>query len=365
MKPVRIASRIKKTFGSIRKRWNGISQAKIDFYSLKYMAVERLFWIFLAAYGMFTLYVAFWFGTYYVRAIVQKSLQSLISSLSWFALLFGSLMVFGVIWIPLRRAILNTFTYSSRADLVQTPGILRLNRISRNARTARLAFFFFWYTAMIGSYAVSQGTSTRPVVMTDLLVRVFPYLSSAFIMTLLTSSMVVYLFEMELKSPSTVFWSLAYLEMEENSERLRATIGLVSKEIVENLHFIFLYWCWPFTKRINLWPQFQVIFLALISGNEKEKKAAKDLLLEIMKASRDAMKEPRSIPASYRRVYDLVDRFQKRMKSLSSLRDGAMFEGRPTIRGLHLRERADENESLIMIVLTAISVVIPLVILLR
>lgn len=361
MKPVRIAIKIKKTFGLIRKRWNGISQTKIDFYSPKYSAAEILFWILLAAYGMFVFYDSFWMTTYIARVIVQKSWQSFISFFSWFVLFLASVMVVGSLLLLVRKAILNTLT----CDPVQAPRILRLYKISKNARTIRFVFFYLLYTALIISFAVFHGTSTPKLVITDPWLQLAPFIASALNMVWVSSLMVETLMNLKLRFDERVFWSLAYLIIEKDLERLMASIELISKEIVENLHIICLYWLWRFTKRVNLWPQFQVIFLALVSGNEKEKTAAKDLLLEIMKTVDQAHKEPRSMPESYRRIYDLADSFHTRMKSLSALRDNAMFEGQPAIRGLRMRERLDEYESPIMIVLTAIGVVISLFVLLR
>jgi hypothetical protein len=350
---VRVAVKIRKLFELIERRWNRIEDTRIDFYSSKYRFAEKLFWVLLGAYGTFIFYDVFQASTYMVRLTFQPSLQSFLGFFSWFLLYFFVTVIVLAPLLSLKKAIRNTLT----RDFIQAPQILRLNRISKKARTIRFGVFIISY--LVQAMAMLYLTAIHAE--EESYFRPFPFVSSTF-MAVATSSLVVEaLMGSELSSDNRVFLSLAYLCKEESLERLTVSIELISKEIVENLQKIFLYSYWRFTKRINLWPQFQVIFLALVSGNEEERTAAKDLLLEIMKAISKPTKESRSICESYRRVYDLVDRFQIRMKSLSALRDKAMFEGRPEVRGLNLRERIDAYEAPIMIALTAIGIVVAIV----
>lgn len=254
------------------------------------------------------------------NAILLGSWQMFFNALPLF---LAPVFVFGITTYVLNRFIRTALLREFLGQIEQRPKLLFYQRISSATLAALLRLYYVPFFTLIVIFPTYE---TLPPNIKPIALGLFS-MSAALVLVLFLFGFSMFL---RFDNRRTVIYGLEYLVMTPNqglrtfsSTRL---MEFFSKDIVENLHKLFLT-NWKFAQQINLWPEFNVIFLGLLCGNEKENGDTKTFLkklIENLKSAED--------PESYRRVADSLSELKTKMKSLSELENETMLKGSSAIR---------------------------------
>jgi hypothetical protein len=309
-----------------------LDPSKFDFFSFYFLI--PLLWI-----G-----VALFFGIYGVaNAFLESSWRLFFDAIPPFIIVAIVIGITIVILNRIRRSLVELFL----KHVEQRPRLLFCQKISSIAMTASLLLYWVPVALLI----FFPTFKTLPVDIKRVGDELFS-LTATIVLLLFLFGFSMFL---RFNTKKTVVYSLEYLvKIPDQDLRTFSHTRLMeffSKDIVDKSHQLFLA-NWKFTQEINLWPEFNVIFLGLLCGNEKENADTKTFLgklIENIESAEDA--------ESYRRIAESLSGFKKEMKSISELEDETMLKGNSAIRK-PLQERIGRHEGLITIFLTVVAIVV-------
>jgi len=269
--------------------------------------------MFLLIYGIFLFIII----TKVTVAAIQESWQLFFDVFPQFSAVLIIYVVAMCLFAYVRKVSVNTFF----EDPKQRPRILWNEKIAKVAGRVSLVFYLATLLAAL--------TLFPPIDYLPDFAKQWPVLIFS---ALATFTSIVFLFAfpifLRLSNKQIVLYGLDYLSRIQGQDEKRPIpyMSFISGEVVKNLHELFLRH-WEFVHQINLWPQFNVIFLGLICGNEKERTATITFLKRLYKMIDDG-----DDPITYRQIAEALEEFQISMKSLCELKDKTMLTGKPTIR---------------------------------
>lgn len=309
---MRFINKAKNVFVLLKSRWNRIGKRKIDFYSRKYDLGYKYFLVFLFIYGIFFFQIT----ARVTVAVILKSWQLFFDALPQFAVV----LVIYIVVVFLLAYVRKVTLYTLAEEPKQRPQILWNHKI---AKAALRVLFVSYYLSIFATFLL-MSMDNFPNFAKQWSVLIFSALAT------FTAILFLFGFSMFLKlnNKEIVLYGLDYLSRIQGQERktLINRMGLISRAVVENLHKIFLSH-WKFIQQIDLWPQFNVILLGLICGNENERTATTAFLKKLYRMIKGA-----DDPENYRLIAESLHEFQMSMESLCELKDKTMIAGRPTIR---------------------------------
>ena len=287
---------------------------KMDFSKFDFLSNYFLILLFYVGVGLFL-------GINSItNAILLGSWQMFFNALPLF---LPPMLVFGITMYVLNRFIRTALLHKFLEQIEQRPRLLFYQRISRATLMASTRLY---YVPSFTLFFFFPTYKTLPPDIKSIALGLFS-LSATLVLVLFLFGFSMFL---RFDNKRTALYGLEYLAKTPNQDlrtfsSVRA-MEFLFKDIVVNLHQLYLI-NWKFAQQINLWPEFNVIFLGLLCGNEKENGDTKTFLkklIENLKSAED--------PESYRRVADSLNEFKTEMKSLSELEDETMLKGSSAIR---------------------------------
>jgi hypothetical protein len=333
---MKLVDRIKKLLALIKHRLGKFGKTNIDFTSNRYFIAVYFYVSAFLVWGYFCYQELYQLG--YTVVTLEPLQVSIFAYARFLALLMITVFIMIVPVAHFKRATIYTLSH----DPIQTPRILHDMKIAWTLHSL----------VKRGSIILLYGG----IVMVFLFVNAFPdwprqYMASIFgigTALLLVFEFLAIPWNLEIAKAEVIFWGIEYLLATQREVRFGAYY--IMREIVSNVHGLFLS-CWDFADQINLWPQFNIVFLGYLCGSENEKEATADFLHKLVKMFLSG----KGLDAG-RDIVESLDEFEASMTSLSSLRDKMMLKGEP-YRRQRLVQRVKKYEPLIAAVGIAIAVI--------
>lgn len=315
-----------------------LNARKIDL--SKFDSLSQYFIIFLLFIGF-----GLFFGVNGVtNALLLGSWQLFFDVLPLFLALALVISITMLVLNRIRKVLLHSFL----EHIEQRPKLLFYQRISH---ASLLGFLRLYYVPLFTAFLLFPTYKTLPADIKPIVLGLFS--------TSVTLDLILLLFGfsmfLRLSNKQIVLYSLEYLAKTPN-ENLRTLsnsriLEFFSKYVVDNCHELFLSH-WKFSQQINLWPEFNVIFLGLLCGNEKEREDTRIFLGKLVESINSGEDSE-----SYRRIAESLNGFKTEMKSLSELEDKTMLKGKSAIRKPFLK-KIEEYAPWITIFLSILAIIV-------
>lgn len=321
-------------------RLDALGNRKLDLYSRKWKIGEASLLVTFAVLGAASYFTISREYTFLLPFASVRSLPSVIDFQYFLLPMIAPILIIAAIISIAQQYIRKAVTYTLNNDLGQYPKVLQRHKAARRAFHGA----FISYLAFL----IISGVLLYPdFAFPDLAKQIL--LQGASISTTFGVFLIEYsfTFDVRLNLWQEATFGLDYL----SSARALDSVSFMLKEIVENLHALYLHY-WRFATKINLWRQFGTIYLGLVCGDERERKITRAFLGELRMRMIYAGEHE-----GFRQIIEFLDEYYMKMESLRRLREAAMLRGKSGLKRPAL-ERINRYETVVAIVATVISVII-------